>query len=51
MLSINPLGLDGKDNLRQANDGYVYFGTLKHSMPDAKGNLEILNDFILPPSI
>ena len=50
ILEINALGLQGEDNIRQAFDGYVYFGTLKHSMPDAKGNLEVLNDFILPPS-
>lgn len=39
ILSINPLGLEGTDNLRQANDGFVYFGTLKHSMPDLQGNI------------
>jgi len=34
--------------MRNANDGIVYFGTLKHSYPDAKGNIEVLNDFVLP---
>lgn len=43
--------MQGPDNNRRANDGHVYFGTLKHSLPDARGNLEILNDFILPPSV
>lgn len=51
ILSINPLGLEGIDNLRQANDGFVYFGTLKHSMPDSQGNIEVLNDFLLPPAV
>jgi hypothetical protein len=50
ILEINALGLQGEDNIRRAYDGTVYFGTLKHSMPDSKGNLEVLNDFILPPS-
>lgn len=47
VLEIGPLGLVG--GLRSAEDGNVYFGTLKHSMPDAKGNYTTLNDFILPP--
>jgi hypothetical protein len=47
-LEIDALGLKGPDNARNCNDGVVYFGTLKHSQPDTKGNIEVLNDFILP---
>ena len=50
VLEIDALGLKGSDNARNGNDGIVYFGTLKHSQPDAKGNIEVLNDFILPAS-
>lgn len=35
ILEITPLGLEG--GLRQALDGYVFLGTLKHSMPDERG--------------
>lgn len=48
MLQIDALGLQGDDNLRNTRDGHVYFGTLKHSLPDAKGNIEVLNDYVLP---
>ena len=34
---------------RGADDGFTYFGTLKHSMPDARGQFSILNDYVLPP--
>ena len=34
-LELTPLGLQG--GLRGAEDGDSYFGTLKHSMPDARG--------------
>lgn len=47
VLEITPLGLEG--GLRQALDGYVFLGTLKHSMPDEKGRFQVINDFILPP--
>ena len=47
MLEITPLGLVGAH--RGAEDGNVYMGTLKHSMPDAKGKYTIMNDFVLPP--
>lgn len=48
VLEIDALGLKGPENARNGNDGVVYFGTLKHSQPDSKGNIEVLNDFILP---
>jgi hypothetical protein len=48
VLHIDALGLQGDDNLRKTRDGHVYFGTLKHSLPDSKGNLEVLNDYVLP---
>jgi hypothetical protein len=44
---VTPLGLD-KSN-RPEKDGHVYLGTLVHSLPDSKGNIQVLNDFILPP--
>ena len=47
VLEITPLGLEG--GLRQALDGYVFLGTLKHSMPDERGRFQVINDFILPP--
>ena len=47
VLEITPLGLEG--GLRQALDGYVFLGTLKHSMPDERGRFQVVNDFILPP--
>ena len=47
VLEITPLGLEG--GLRQALDGYVFLGTLKHSIPDEKGRFQVINDFILPP--
>ena len=47
VLVITPLGLAGSD--RGAEDGNVYLGTLKHSMPDCNGKFTILNDFVLPP--
>ena len=47
VLEVTPLGLEG--GLRQAADGYVFLGTLKHSMPDERGRFEVINDFILPP--
>lgn len=31
VLDIDALGLKGPENMRNANDGVVYFGTLKHS--------------------
>lgn len=46
-LEITPMGLIG--SLRGAEDGFVFFGTLKHSMPDNKGQFTVLNDFVLPP--
>ena len=47
VLSLNPLGLEG--SIRKQQDGYVYFGTLKNSMPDKKGKYAVVNDYILPP--
>ena len=47
VLEITPLGLVG--SLRGEEDGYVYFGTLKHSMPDTKGRFTVINDYVLPP--
>ena len=47
MLEVTPLGLVGSS--RGAEDGFVYFGTLKHSMPDLRGKYTVLNDFVLPP--
>lgn len=47
LLEVTPTGLVG--SLRNADDGNVYFGTLKHSMPDSKGKFTVLNDFVLPP--
>ncbi len=35
LLEITPSGLIG--GLRNVEDGHVFFGTLKHSMPDSKG--------------
>ena len=47
VLVITPLGLSGSD--RGVEDGNVYMGTLKHSMPDINGKFTVLNDFVLPP--
>ena len=47
MLEITPQGLVGSQ--RGVEDGNVYFGTLRHSMPDIKGKYTVLNDFVLPP--
>lgn len=47
VLVVSPLGLAGSE--RGAEDGNVYLGTLKHSMPDMNGKFTVLNDFVLPP--
>ena len=46
VLKINPLGLSGSQ--RCSEDGFVFFGTLKHSMPEQNGKITVLNDFVLP---
>ena len=48
MLEVTPLGLVGSHR-PQAEDGHVFMGTLKHSMPNSQGKYTILNDFVLPP--